>query len=290
MVMKSLSVSLLVLLFVATSLPVRGDFTFYGVAFPSRGPRTSGVVRTSVPNFPWLSAGHVRTQEDLDRLLGKGKPAARESRSSIKPAIVYVSRQSTKTEKSNLAEREYFYFLQEEVKQRMGEYRWYWSHARSTLGRFLLQNFRKSGTALIIFERDGSVLHVESPIASPQSVARAMRMIKYKRRMEQALKADFPQLESELEGGNVKVVMKYLRYAAQHSQYASQRTAELLSSLRTRLGQQGERRIAKAEELVRAGHRKGALALLGEVKRDFQGHAVARRADEAARRIRGTRS
>ena len=267
--------------------PVRGDFTFYGVRFPSRGPRTSGVVRTSVPNFPWLSVRKVRTLNDLERLIGKGRRKKGERNSSARPAIFYITSQSTRVEKSNLAQHDYFYFLQEDVKKRMDEYRWYWIYASSPLGHVLKNSYGlKGGKSLIIFEADGSVLHIESPINSPRSVAHAMRMIKYKRQMGAALEADIPQLKSQLEAGKVKVLVKYLERADKHRMYASERAAAILTSLRQRLSQEGGQRIETAEELARAGERQTALAILRDVHRDSHRMEVAKRADKVARRIR----
>lgn len=274
-----------------THVPLRADLTFYGVKFPSAGPKTSGVIRSSLPDFPWLSARRVRTPQDLERLTNPGAVRKGQDGSSVKPAIFYLSKQAAKTGTSNLAQNDAHFFLQEDVTSRVKEYRWYWTDLGSVASRLLMAKYGlKSVTTVLVFEADGSLLHAEAPIAGPQSVARAMRMIGYKRKMTEALKADLPELRVEFKEGNVKPLVKYLQHADKHIMYASQWTLEKLSAMKRAVNHRGEQQISAAEEFAANGDRKQALAILGEVKREYGSLSVAARAEKVARQVRRGKS
>ncbi len=275
------------------TLPVFGDLTFYGVKFPTKGPRSSGVIRVELPNFPWLSTRRVQSQYDLDRILHRGQDRQAEtqeavSQRAVKPAILYLSRQSASVEKSNLARRDFHYFFQEDVKVRLDQYLWYWVNINSTAFGLLQKTYGlKHQTGLMIFEPDGTVLHIEAPVNDAASVARAMRMIDYKRRMEAALKTDLPFLRTEFKEGHYKTLVKYLQYADKNRMYASARTEKVLASIRKSVNDQGEELIKKAETLASNGDEKTALKILQVLTRDFKPLEAAAHARDAAKKIRG---
>ncbi len=214
-----------------------------------------------------------------------------QERSSVRPAIFYLSKQAVKTGTSNLARSDAHYFFQQDVASRMDAYRWYWTDLNSVAGRLLMAKYGlKSMATLVIFEADGSLLHAEAPIVRPESVARAMRMIGYKRKMTEALKADLPELRAEFKEGNVKPLVRYLLYADKRIMYSSQWTLEKLSAMRRAVNHRGEQRVKAAEELAASGDRKEALAILGEIKRDYRPLSVAARAEKVARKLRRGKS
>ena len=269
------------------TVPLFGDFTFYGVKFPGKGPRSSGVVRVELPNFPWLSTRNVQSQYDLDRIIHRGQDQRPEIRRTIKPAILYLSKQSARVEKSNLARQDYHYFFQKDVKDRLDQYLWYWVPINSTAFRLLQKTYGlKQRTGLMIFEPDGSVLHVETPVNNAACVARAMRMIDYKRRMEAALKTDLPFLRTEFKEGNYKTLIKYLQYADKNRMYASARTEEVLASIRKSVNDRGEELIKNAATLASNGDEKEALKILRNLTRDFKPLEAAAHARAVAKKIR----
>lgn len=288
--MKLFSATVLVGL-ILSEAPAFGDLTFYGVRFPSAGPKTSGVIRSSLPEFPWLSARRVRTPQDLERLTNPGGVEKGKERSSARPAIFYVSKQKAKTGKANLNQSDAHYFLQEDVAKRVKEYRWYWTDLSSAAGRLLLVKYGlPSSPVVLIFEPDGSLLHAETPITSPESVARAMRMIDYKRKMADALKADLPELREAFKAGDVGTLVKYLQHAEKHILYASEWTLEKLAAMRRAVNHHGELRIKEAEELAAGGERSEALKILAEVRREYKPLSVSKRAEEIAMEVRRGRS
>lgn len=264
------------------------DVKLYKLRLPSGGPRATGVTRIKMKDFPWLSVKRVQSQDDLNHLLKKDVQRADGGYRPVKPAIIYISDQKpTAGLTTTISQLDHVYFYQRDVKDRLDQFRWYWAYVHTTVGALLAKDYDlKERTALIIFETDGTVLHIESPISSPKSVARAMRMIEYKRKMATAVKADVLYLRREFADGNIKAVVKYLQRAERYELYASERTATFLSSVRRAVNEEGEKRIKSAEELATAGERKKALGILQRVKTDFRPLEVASHADQAARRIR----
>ncbi len=278
---------LTVIALLVVDVPVIGDVTIYGVRFPSKGPRSSGVVNVDLPNFPWRSTKRVRTVQGLERLIHPSIQPKNAPPRPPKPAIFYLSKHEVSAKTSNLAKNDVHYFLQQDVKARLHDYRWYWTSLNSIASRLLEMKYNlKGSTALVIFESDGSVLHVETPISGPASVTRAMRMIEYKHRMTATLKADLPHLRSEFKDGNFKALVRYLQHADKHRMYASEWTEEKLSAMRRAMNHKGDERIRQAEALALAGERQKALKALQTLKRHFHPLKVAQRADVVAKKIR----
>lgn len=285
--------SLCMLLIAVLTFPrILGDeISFYGLKLSTGGPRVSGVTTVTVLNFPWLTTKNVNAQDDLDRLIKRTARRKDGSSQPAKPTIFYVSNQKPRADAATLAQLDHFYFFQQDVKDRLEEYRWYWAYVNSTAGRLLVKNYDlKEKTTLLIFEAEGSVLHIEAPITGPKSVARAMRMIADKRRMEAVVKADLPFLRKEYDAGNYNTLVKYLLHGDKHRIYASPWTKEKLSAMRRAVNHQGEEHIKKAEKLAASGKHVEALKILASVKRAFHPLPLATHAKKVAKTIRRQRS
>ena len=264
-------------------LPVFGEASIYGVTFPAQGTPTSGTVRVDLPNFPWRTADKVHSPEKLDALI---RGTTHGGKAPL-PIVFYVSKNAASSKQSNLAQDDYFYFFQRDVKSQMKNFRWYWSNAGSKSSRLLAHTYRlKSRTALIIVDPDGEVVHVESPVTNDKSVVRAMRTVVYKRQMEQALRKDLEYLREEIESENVKELVKYLKFVDKNQRFVTARADVHVKTLRKGVDQIGNRRIEEAEKLAAAGKRNEALKMLSQVRRDFKKLAIAERARAAAKRVR----
>ena len=284
--------SLYMLLIAILTIPVvhGDDISFYGLKL-STGPRLSGVTRVTVSNFPWLTTKQVQMQGDLDRLIMRTAKRADGSFRPVKPAIFYLSNQKARSDTTTIAQLDHFYFFQKDVKDRLDQFRWYWAYVNSTAGRLLVKTYDlKEKTALLIFEADGSVLHIEAPITGPKSIARALRMIADKRRMEAAVKSDLPFLRKEYGAGNYKSVVKYLLRGEKYQIYATPWTKQKLYDMKRAVNHRGEEQIKRAEELASSGQRQDALKILAAVKRAFHPLSPATHALEVAKRIRRQRS
>jgi len=283
--------SMLVIGAVVFSSARADEISFYGLKLSTGGPRVAGVTKVTVSDFPWLTTKSIETQDDLDGLIKRAARREDGSQRPTKPAIFYVSSQPAESSATTIARMDHFYFFQQDVKDRLDEYRWYWAYVDTTAGRLLLKSHKiEEKTALLIFEEDGSVLHIEAPITGPKSVARAMRMIADKRQMEAAVKADLPLLREEFRAGNYKELVTYLLRTDKHEMYSTPWTRDKLAAMRRAVNHQGEVNIKRAEELAAEGDRGTALKILAEVRRAFDPFPPSTQANEVAKKIRSRRS